>query len=77
MAMDPEQRPRRFVVDVDAPYDLANLGLPWRAAARGEQASRGYLYDGEQPGYRVDGHRFVSELPVDDRRAVLEYLKTL
>ena len=73
----PGERPRRFVVDVDGAYDLANLGLPWSEVRGGEPAARGYLYDGEQPGYRVEGHEFLSNLPADDRRSVLEYLKTL
>jgi len=80
MATDPEQRPRRFVVEPDAPYDLEGLGLRWRPASPGERAAGGghaYVYDGEAPGYRVDGHPFLSRLPADERRAVLEYLETL
>ena len=74
---DPEARPRHFVVDLDAPYDVAHAGLGWRAASGSEKPAHGYVYDGEQPGYRVDGHKFLSELAPDDRRAVVEYLKTL
>ena len=32
---------------------------------------------GSRPGYGVGGHPFLSDLPADERRAVLEYLKTL
>jgi mono/diheme cytochrome c family protein len=73
----PADRPRHFVVDVDGPYDLVHVGLPWRDAQPGEHPARGYVYDGTQPGYLVDGHPFLANLPESDRRAVLEYLKTL
>jgi mono/diheme cytochrome c family protein len=77
MAMKPDERPRRFAVDVDAPYDLAKLGSRWTPLREGEKPARGYAYDGALPGYGVEGHRFLSDLPPEDRRAVLEYLKTL
>jgi hypothetical protein len=73
----PEERPKRFVVDVDGAYDLAHVGLPWHDAGADEHPARGYVYDGTQPGYHVDGHVFLADLPDGDRRAVLEYLKTL
>jgi mono/diheme cytochrome c family protein len=73
----PEDRPKRFVVDLDGAYDLTHVGLPWHDAQPGEQPARGYVYDGTPLGYHVDGHRFLAELPDGDRRAVLEYLKTL
>ena len=57
MAMDPEQRPRHFVVDLDAPYDTARLGMAWRAPSGSERPAHGYVYDGEKAGYRVDGHK--------------------
>ncbi len=77
LSRKPEDRPQRFVVDVDGAYDLARVGLPWHEAGPDEHPARGYLYDGTQPGYHVDGHRFLADLPDADRRAVLEYLKTL
>ena len=77
LSRKPADRPRRFVVDLDGAYDLVHVGLPWHEARSGEQPARGYLYDGEQPGYHVDGHPFLADLPDADRRAVLEYLKTL
>jgi hypothetical protein len=77
LSRKPADRPRRFDVDVDGAYDLVHLGLPWHDARPGEPPARGYRYDGEQPGYRVDGHPFLADLPDADRRAVLEYLKTL
>lgn len=77
LATRPEERPRRFAVDLDAPYDLANVGLRWTPLREGEKAARGYAYDGTQPGYGVEGHRFLSDLGAEERRAVVEYLKTL
>ena len=49
-------------------------GCAGRRALRG---GAGYVYDGEARGYGVQGHPFLSDLAADDRRAVLEYLKTL
>ncbi len=77
LATRPEARPRRFVVDPDAPYDLAHVGLAWTPAHEGDRPARGYVYDASVPGMGVEGHRFLADLPADDRRAVLEYLKTL
>jgi mono/diheme cytochrome c family protein len=77
MAMKPDERPRRFAVDPDAPYDLGKLGSKWTPLREGEKPGNGYAYDGTLPGYGVEGHRFLSDLPADERRAVMEYLKTL
>lgn len=82
LATPPAARPRTFVVDTNGLYDLDRLGVryevvkpgkaPPRASKRGE-----YLYDGTKPGYGVEGHPFLSDLPDHDRLAVIEYLKTL
>jgi hypothetical protein len=77
LATKPEDRPRRFAVDPDAPYDIANVGLRWTPLRDGAKPASGYVYDAAQPGYGVGGHRFLSDLPPDERRAVIEYLKTL
>jgi hypothetical protein len=77
MAMKPAERPRWFAVEPDAPYDLTGLGLKWTALREGDKPARGYAYDGTQPGYGVEGHWFLSDLAAEERRAVLEYLKTL
>ena len=77
MAMKPAERPRRFAVDPDAPYDVAKLGSAWTPLREGEKPARGYAYDGTKAGYGVEGHRFLADLPADERRAVMEYLKTL
>ncbi len=78
IATPPAERPRRYFVDPDAPYDLAHLGTAWRPATPGEKPHAGeYLYDATKPGYGVAGHPFLARLPEDKRRAVIEYLKTL
>ncbi len=79
MAMKPEARPRRYAVDLDAPYDVAHLGRAWRDLSGAPPTLKPgeYLYDAAPEGYGVKGHPFLCDLPPDDRRAVLEYLKTL
>lgn len=78
LATAPEARPRRFIVDTEGAYDLDRVGVRYevprapRALRPGE-----YLYDGNAPGLGVGGHPFLAELAADDRRAVIEYLKTL
>lgn len=83
MATPPAERPRAFVVDTGGLYDLERVGVRYEAvaAARGGHVralKKGeYLYDGSIPGYATGGHPFLSQLPAADRRAVIEYLKTL
>jgi hypothetical protein len=85
LATPPEQRPKRFVVDVDARYDVAHMGLSWKpgtgtgtgAGAVGAAPAGGYVFDSPAVGCGVEGHRFLSDLPPADRAAVVEYLKTL
>lgn len=78
LATAPESRPRRFIVDTEGLYDLDRVGVRYevpqspRALRPGE-----YVYDGTAPGLGVGGHPFLAELTPDDRRAVIEYLKTL
>lgn len=81
LATPPAERPRVFIVDTDGLYDLERVGVryevvkpgaPKRALKKSE-----YVYDGDKAGFRVQGHRFLSDLTPADRRAVIEYLKTL
>jgi hypothetical protein len=78
LATPPEQRPKHFVVDADARYDVAHMGLSWKPDATAD-GSRGttYTFDSSAVGCGVEGHRFLSDLPAADRAAVVEYLKTL
>ena len=78
LATPEEARPRHFVVDTSAPYDLARVGVRYEAVASPRALRPGeYAYDGDAPGLRVDGHPFLARLGQDERRAVIEYLKTL
>jgi len=81
LATPPAERPRAFIVDTDGLYDLDRVGVryevmkpgaPKRALKKSE-----YLYDGNQAGLHVEGHSFLSDLAAPDRKAVIEYLKTL
>lgn len=68
LATAPDRRPQRYGVDLDAPYDLAAVGVA--VGATGEP------YDASRPGFSVGGHPFLADLGAD-ARAVIEYLKTL
>jgi hypothetical protein len=70
IATPPAQRTTRFVVDLDAPYDLAAVGVETHADGPG------YLHDASKPGFSVAGHPFLADLG-KDAAAVIEYLKTL
>lgn len=73
MLQPPEERPKRFYRGVDV-YDPENVGFLWR----GEVAEKyGFLYRGDQPGNSSEGHSFGTGLPETDKRALIEYLKTL
>ena len=76
IATSPDQRPIRYIVSPDAPLNLERVGQAWRAAD-GDPNDGEYLYDGTQPGFGVQGHPFLSNAPEEERRAILEYLKTL
>lgn len=80
LAMKPEDRPRLFIVQADAPYDLERIGSRWRATSPQDGAPLApgeYVWDASAPGCGVGGHPFLSDLPAHDRHAVLEYAKTL
>jgi hypothetical protein len=92
LAKMPDERPKTFVVDTNGLYDLDRLGVRYDevevdgdAIYRVEGGKRvarplkpgEYLYDGRKAGFKVEGHPFLAELPEGDRRAVIEYLKTL
>lgn len=76
LATPPAHRPRAFVMDPNAPYDLDRVGVHYEATTRSTRAGE-IAFDATKPGFSVDGHAFLSDLPTGDRRAVIEYLKTL
>jgi len=75
LATPPDQRPTSFVVDLDAPYDLATVGVSARTTT-GALRTGEYRHDASTPGFAVTGHAFLAELGAD-AVAVIEYLKTL
>ncbi len=76
LATPPARRPTRFVVDLDALYDLRAIGVPHRAPG-GDLGRGAYVHDATKPGFSVAGHPFLADLEATDRAAVIEYLKTL
>jgi mono/diheme cytochrome c family protein len=56
-------------------YDKANVG--WNFTAGTAPANDNRLYDTTKVGYGNGGHTFGDVLSADDRKAVIEYLKTL
>src|SRR5262249_20346620 len=72
---------RSFRTD-EAAYDPAKLGWKVQVLDKGADASmsevqRRKIYDTTQPGRGNTGHTYGDKLTDDERRAVIEYLKTL
>jgi mono/diheme cytochrome c family protein len=68
--LDSSQRPTQWgSAFAEDDYDLEAVG--WK------NTNRGRAYDTRQLGCSAEGHLFGDALSADDRRAVLEYLKTL
>lgn len=55
-------------------YDLAAMGWPYEIRSSGKGR---YTYDTQLTGYGNEGHTFGDSLSGPDRRALIEYLKTL
>ncbi len=69
------QRPKYWRRSFDnSDYDPARLGWRYRAE---EQPSGPDTYDTTLPGYGNGGHTFGDPLSAEERKAVIEYLKTL
>jgi hypothetical protein len=68
----PEERPQVFYRGYDL-IDPINLGF----VSQGEKAERvGFRYDTNVPGNGNPGHLYGTDLPEDQKQALLEYLKT-
>ncbi|MDN3522610.1 c-type cytochrome [Halomonas ramblicola] len=68
-----EERPEVFYRGYDV-YHPERLGF----IHEGEEAERhGFRYDTAEPGNGNAGHEYGTELPAEDRDALVEYLKTL
>ena len=71
--LNPEERPPRFYRAYDV-YDWGNVGF----VASGPDAEReGVLFDTALPGNSNAGHYYGADLTLDEKAALLEYLKTL
>ena len=83
LVLDSTARPTYWRrVDFDsANFDEDALGWPYEELAYGQdtadEAERKYIYDTTLFGHGNAGHTFGDHLTDDERRAVLEYLKTL
>ena len=75
LALPEDQRPTRFIVDAAAPLNLERVGVTW--SADGTPGEGRYVHDATVPGLGVGGHPYLADQSADDRRAILEYLKTL
>jgi len=70
---EPEKRTKLFYRGYDE-YDPERVGF----VSQGEEAKRlGTVYDTAQPGNSNQGHLFGTRLEPADKRALLEYMKTL
>jgi hypothetical protein len=69
----PQQRPKVFYRGYDL-FDAENVGF----VSQGPEAQRvGFRYDTAEVGNSNAGHLFGTALPAEEKRALLEYLKTL
>lgn len=79
--LDSSKRPRYWRYAGDH-YDPEQVGwfyetLPYGKESAKEEAERRHIYDTSRPGYSNQGHTFGDVLTERQRRALLEYLKTL
>ncbi|MDQ3803770.1 MAG: cytochrome c [Acidobacteriota bacterium] len=70
----PEQRPKQFYRGNDV-FDRQNVGFVSDVAEEGGR--RYFLYDTSLPGNWNAGHLYGTDLPPEDKDALVEYLKTL
>ena len=69
----PQSRPQVFYRGYDV-YDGENVGFIWE----GENAEKvGFKYDIHIVGNSNQGHIYGTDLPQNDKKALIEYLKTL
>jgi mono/diheme cytochrome c family protein len=73
LVLDSTHRPTYWTRLYDV-YDEAAVGWKWTPNDKGGDI---HIYDTTQPGYGASGHDFGDQLTPDERKALLEYLKTL
>jgi hypothetical protein len=69
----PDRRPRVFYRGLDV-LDPQKVGF---VSSGPEAESQGFRYDTSLPGNGNGGHLFGTSLTTDEKRALLEFLKTL
>lgn len=69
----PDQRPTLFYRGYDV-YDQESVGF---VSYGPEAEQQGFRYDTSVPGNGNQGHLYGTELPADDKKNLIEYLKTL
>lgn len=78
--LHPDERPEVWKRSEDG-YDTERVGLevetPPAVPDGLDPRQRRQYFDASIPSHSVDGHRFPEKLSLEERRAVLEYLKTL
>ena len=74
--LDPTLRPNIYRRSTDPKtYDFERLGWPYEEVeSKGDDIS---VYDATRPEYLNTGHTFSADFTADERRDLLEYLKTL
>ncbi len=73
--LDSSKRPRYWRRSFEArDYDLEKVG--WRYQEE-QAAGHKHIYDTTLPGHSAAGHTYGDSLKPEDRRALIEYLKTL
>jgi mono/diheme cytochrome c family protein len=73
--LNSKERPQYWQRNFKNPeYDYEKVG--WKYEVKTEADNR-KIYNTDKPGYRNIGHTFGDRLSNDDRRAVIEYLKSL
>jgi mono/diheme cytochrome c family protein len=73
LLLPPDQRPKVFYRGYDVTYDWNRVGF----VSQGLEAERGFRFDTSVRGNGNGGHTYGTDLPARDKRALLEYLKTL
>jgi len=73
--LNSKERPQYWQRDFKQPeYDYEKVGWKYEVKSDGNSSK---IYNTDKPGYKNIGHTFGDRLSVEDRKAVIEYLKTL
>lgn len=73
--LNSNERPQYWQRDFKQPeYDYEKVGWKYEVKDNGNSSK---IYNTDKPGYKNIGHTFGDRLSPEDRKAVIEYLKTL